>query len=405
VAAFGLEVVMLIALGSGCTSELGPSACLEDAECPEGFFCDRERSVCRLAQDLTLDAARVDAALADRSVVDSGPMDLRASALDQLDASVLDQARADTSSTDLRSTDIRLPDSLLPDSLLPDNLLPDSAVPDAASCADLSCPPDSHCVQDPGGMRCVCDLTECADGSCRPAGSCCATSVSYGDVELMVSDDTAQQSGNFADAWDLTMCPLFISFTYDGYGLEDLYGYSYTTTVGAHAWTELGVRASGGSNFNPSNVGIWLAADYDPTASTFLPDPGLDYDDKLILQRVGGHGEADYDLPATAGKQGYHRIWFDRDGVLPLQAQYPVAVDGANSGTAHMYVNGLEQGFETNNDVTTMDVHPMGMTWGGDMTQQQLFYSLTRGGSIVTTHQTRLLDIVASGCLRGCEGS
>ena len=192
---------------------------------------------------------------------------------------------------------------------------------------------------------------------------------------------------------------------------------------GAHAWSEFGARAVGYGNFNPTwaveGAGVWLATDYDWTAHTFDPDPLdspiLDLDDKLILQKGGGHGEGDYNLPSTPPTPGAnHRLWFDRDGVDKWQALNPLAVDGgtyntsgtydvvitlhadsATSGSAHMTINGLNQGFETDGDWETMELSPAGMTFTGDMTQMQVFYGLYGYGA---THSVTFEDITVTGC-------
>ena len=236
----------------------------------------------------------------------------------------------------------------------------------------------------------------------------------YGDVTL----SGGFQSGNFPQLWDLTACDLALSSTYDANGLVDDYG------GGAHAWSELGVRELGYGNFNPTwdveGAGVWLATDYDWTANTFDPDPPgsptLDLDDKLILQKAGGHGEGDYNLPSTPPNPGAnHRIWFDRDGVDQWQALSPLAVaggtyttsgtydvvitlhaDDASSGTAYMTINGLDQGFETDGNWNTMELSPAGMTFTGGMTKMQVFYGLYGYGA---THSVDFEDIEVTGCL------
>jgi len=186
------------------------------------------------------------------------------------------------------------------------------------------------------------------------------------------------QCGHFPEKWDLTLCPLTISFTVDLTGMVDDFG------DGAHAWSEFGVRAAGYGDFNPTwmegGAGVWLATDYDWTADTFDPDPPgkptQDIDDKLILQRGGGMGEGAYNLPASPPNQwANHRIWFDRDGVDQWQAQNPLMVDGGTyntggtyqvvlmlsainetTGNAYMTINGLYQGFETDGNWNTMEL-------------------------------------------------
>jgi hypothetical protein len=238
------------------------------------------------------------------------------------------------------------------------------------------------------------------------------TTKHYGDVTL----SGGFQSGDFSSGWDLTACDLEIAATVDSNGLVD--------DAGTHAWSELGARAVGYGNFNPTfgveGAGVWLATDYDWAANTFAPDPvgspTLDMDDKLILQKAGGHGEGDYNLPSTPPIPGNnHRFWFDRDGVDPYQAASPLAVNGGTyntggiydvvikmhstaptSGTAYMTINGLNQGFETDANWNTMELSPAGMTFTGDMAQMQVFYGLYGYGA---THGVVFRDITVTGCL------
>ena len=238
--------------------------------------------------------------------------------------------------------------------------------------------------------------------------------VNYGDITL----SGGFQAGHFPEWWDLTAGDMVIGFTYDGNGLVDDFGGN------AHAWAELGVRSPCYSDFNPTwmaeGAGVWLATDYHWAANTFEPDPPgspcLDLDDKLILQKGGGKGEGDYNLPSTPPVPGNnHRIWFDRDGVDQWQAQSPLAVDGgtyntggtydvvitlhandATSGTAYMTINGLDQGFETDGNWKTMELSPAGMTFTGDMTQMQVFFGLYGYGA---THSAVFQNIEVEGCL------
>ena len=240
------------------------------------------------------------------------------------------------------------------------------------------------------------------------------TTLDYGDVSL----SGGFQAGHFPQIWNLTACDLVLSFTYDANGLVD--------DSGAHAWAELGVREVGYGDFNPTwqveGAGVWLATDYDSAVGTFDPDPPgsptLDIDDKLILQKAGGHGEGDYNLPSTPpNPSANHRIWFDRDGVDQWQAQNPLAFDGgtyntggtydvvitlhadsATSGTAYMTINGLSQGFETDANWNTMELSPAGMTFTGDMAQMQVFYGLYGDGA---THSVAFNDITVTGCPTG----
>lgn len=253
------------------------------------------------------------------------------------------------------------------------------------------------------------------------------TTLYYGNVTL----SGGFVSSHFPQVWDLACCDLVVSFTYDANGLVD--------DAGAHAWAELGIRQVGYGDFNPTwlveGAGVWLATDYDWTVNTFAPDPPgsptLDLDDKLILQKGGGCGEGGY-WDGTQWTGGYnlpdvspapwnnHRIWFDRDGVDQWQAQNPLAVDGGTyntggtydvvitlhadsdtSGTAYMTINGLNQGFETDGNWSTMELSPAGMTFTGDMTQMQVFYGLYGYG---VTHGVEFRDITVTGCLVLEEG-
>jgi len=235
--------------------------------------------------------------------------------------------------------------------------------------------------------------------------------VKYGDVTL----SGGYEAGHFNDVWDLTLCDMTLSATVDLNGMVD--------DSGAHAWSELGIRAYGGGDFNPTwkseGAGVWLATDYDWTVGTFDPDPAtgptLDMDDKLILQKGGGWGEGSYNLPSTPPAPGNnHRVWYDRDGVDPWQGAWP-AVDGgtyntngiyhvaialhatdSTSGTAYMRINGLDQGFETDGNWNTMELTPAGMTFTGDMAGMQVFYGLYGDGAV---HGVEFSNIAVSGCL------
>jgi hypothetical protein len=238
------------------------------------------------------------------------------------------------------------------------------------------------------------------------------TTQDYGDVTL----SGGFQAGHFADWWDLTEGDMVISFTYDAAGLVD--------DAGAHAWAELGVRSPCDGDFNPTwqveGSGVWLATDYEWSANTFDPDPAgsptLDLDDKLILQKAGGHGEGDYNLPsAPPNPWANHRIWFDRDGVDQWQALNPLAIDGGTyntggtydivitlhatsetAGEAYMTINGLDQGFETDGDWKTMELSPAGMTFTGDMEHLRVFYGMFGYGA---THTVVFEDITVDGHL------
>jgi hypothetical protein len=248
-----------------------------------------------------------------------------------------------------------------------------------------------------------------------PASASGPDTEDYGDVTLI----GGFQAAHFPEWWDLTAGDLILSFTYDATGLAD--------DPGTHAWAELGVRSPCHGDFNPTwmdeGSGVWLATDYDWAANTFDPDPPgsptLDIDDKMILQKAGGHGEGDYNLPSTPPNPGAnHRIWFDRDGVDQWQGNpriWPLSVDGGTyntegtydivitlhadnqtTGTAYMTINGLDQGFETDGNWKTMELSPAGMTFTGDMEHLRVFYGIHGYGA---THTVVFEDISVEGQL------
>jgi hypothetical protein len=241
--------------------------------------------------------------------------------------------------------------------------------------------------------------------------------INYGDITL----SGGYQKGHFDDMraayWDLTKCDMVISFIYDATGLVD--------DSGCHAWAEIGIRAVGYGDFNPTwmseGAGIWLATDYDWTANTFDPDPTppgptLDMDDKLILQKGGGWDETKYNLPSSPPDPWTnYGVWFDRDGVDPWQATYWGSINGATyntagryhvvitlhatsatAGTAYMTVNGVSQGFYVSGWKNAQpEIYPAGMTFTGDMTKMQVFYGLYGYGA---THTVEFENITVTGC-------
>jgi hypothetical protein len=225
------------------------------------------------------------------------------------------------------------------------------------------------------------------------------------------------QAGHFPEWWDLTLGDMMISFTYDANGLVD--------DAGAHAWAELGVRSPCYGDFNPTwmaeGAGVWLATDYDWTANTFDPDPPgaptLDIDDKLILQKGGGQGEGNYNLPSIPPNPwANHAVWFDRDGVDQWQAQMWGAIDGVTyntdgtyeivitleatsdtTGEAYMTINGEPQGFYVPDwHSGPADLMPAGMTFTGDMEHLRVFYGLYGSGA---THTVVFEDVTVNGHL------
>ncbi|MGC9334173.1 MAG: hypothetical protein ACP5JJ_08505 [Anaerolineae bacterium] len=231
----------------------------------------------------------------------------------------------------------------------------------------------------------------------------------YGEINL----SGGSQVGHFEEVWDLRGCDLTLTFTYDGTGLLD--------DAGAHAWSQLGVREVGYEDFNPTmwveGAGVWLSTDYDSTADTFDEDPEQDLDDKLILQKAGGMGEGDYNLPSVPPNPwANHAVWFDRDGVDGYQEDmwgtkdgvtyntggtYKVVITlhatGAKTGTAFMTVNGEPQGFYVPEwHEGPPDLMPAGMTFTGAMSRMQVFYGLYGYGA---NHSVTFEDIVVEGCL------
>jgi hypothetical protein len=244
--------------------------------------------------------------------------------------------------------------------------------------------------------------------------------MNYGDITL----SGGFQAGHFPEWWDLTAGDLVLSFTYDANGLVDDFGGA------AHAWAELGVRSPCYGDFNPTwqveGAGVWLATDYHWAANTFDPDPPgapcSDLDDKLILQKAGGHGEGDYNLPSTPPNPwANHAVWFDRDGVDQWQAQMWGAIDGVtyntggtydvvitlhatsdSAGEAYMTINGEPQGFYVPNwHSGPADLMPAGMTFTGDMEHLQVFYGLYGYGA---THSVAFEDIMVEGYLGELPG-
>ncbi|MEM0449121.1 MAG: hypothetical protein QW520_04800 [Methanomassiliicoccales archaeon] len=157
-------------------------------------------------------------------------------------------------------------------------------------------------------------------------------------------------------------------------------------------------------------AGVWLATDYDWSANTFDPDPvgmpSLDLDDKLILQRRGGAGEGDYNLPYVPPVPwSNHRVWWDRDGVDPWQSDDTANTGGIYqieiflhatsdiTGEAYMRINGKWQGFETDGNWNTIELSPAGMTFVADMHALQVFYGIFGYGA---THSATFSNITVT---------
>jgi len=226
------------------------------------------------------------------------------------------------------------------------------------------------------------------------------------------------QSGHFGHVWDLTAGDLTITFTYDANGLVD--------DSGAHAWAQVGVRSPCDPDFSPGTKsggsGVWLSTDYDWSVNTFDPDPvgspKWDMDDKLILQKAWGQGEGYYNLPSTPpNPAASHAVWFDRDGVAPLEAAAWGAINGLTyntggkydvvirlhatsntTGTAYMTVNGRQQGFYVPGwHDGPADLMPAGVTFTGEMPQLRVFYGLRGVGA---THTVVFKNITVQGVLQ-----
>ncbi len=179
-------------------------------------------------------------------------------------------------------------------------------------------------------------------------------------------------------------------------------------------WATYFTYSQASGDFNPTwdveGSGVWLATDYEWTANTFDPDPPgaptQDLDDKLILQKAGGHGEGDYNLPSTPPNPwANHRVWWDRDGVDPWQNDETANTGGIyaieitlhatspTSGEAYMNIRGLDQGFEVDGNWSTIELTPAGMTFTGDMEHLQVFYGLYGYGA---THTVVFTDITVT---------
>jgi hypothetical protein len=169
-------------------------------------------------------------------------------------------------------------------------------------------------------------------------------------------------------------------------------------------------------------AGVWLSTDFEYVADTFDPDTApnacwplvleepypegypscLDLDDKLILQRRGGEGEASYNLPSTpANPWANFAVWWDRDGVDPWQNDATANTGGIydvvitlhatsdTTGEAYMTINGLAQELDTFTPTGT----PAGMTFTGDMQHLVVFYGLYGYGA---THTVEFRNITVT---------
>ncbi|MBN2446621.1 MAG: hypothetical protein JXO22_07845, partial [Phycisphaerae bacterium] len=269
----------------------------------------------------------------------------------------------------------------------------------------------SSCVQtiqitddEPPVITCPADITTNADaGTCSavlPSGMC------YGG--LTFTSTTAPT--HFDDVWDLTAGDMVLTYTIDMSGVTQTAAYETP-------YVEVGLRTVGDADFNPGpfntyqgGSGGWMTS----LVSDLATNPNLlDLDDKHNLNASGGRGEQDYDCtgPDTVvgpyGTYNSHGIWFDRDGVDPWQATYPLNIDGATYNTGGIYdieiryhaitpalgtmfatVNGVPTSFDTS--VGGLGGQPAGLSFLGDMTQMQVFagswFTSGAGGSVVASN-------------------
>ncbi|MBN2362429.1 MAG: hypothetical protein JXR83_23455 [Deltaproteobacteria bacterium] len=369
-------LVLVSGLGLSCSlCRLDSSAvtCEHTIDCPVGYRCHPDLGICIVDETPTADAAAGDAAAGDSAAADGGGLDRWQSDRWASDRETRDRWASDQMGDGGQNRDVAAGiDAALTDRESPDSSRADVAIGDAAT----SCP----------------------------------VTVTIGSFQQVASGVRK----HFPESWDLTRGDLILAFTYDATGIID-------EPQGVRTWAELGVRQSGGEDFNPAEgTGVWMVASIDQTAGTLDPDPvnqpNQDMDDILALQRRGGYDVEDYNLPSSPPVPGdNHRIWFDRDGVDQNQAHYPVNVDGgtyntggiydvvialhatgATTGTAYMTVNGLAQGFETDGNWSTIELTPAGMIWSGDMTRMQIFYSLGCSG---VASSVAFTSLTVTGCL------
>lgn len=247
-------------------------------------------------------------------------------------------------------------------------------------------------------------------------------SKTYGTTTVGSDSD----SGHFAELWDLTTCPLTISAQVDLTGVKDNDGYGGATL----AFSELGIREMGGPDFNPTGTGIWMITDKDSAVDTFSPEPTLDLDDKLLLQKAGGQAEEAYDLlPDYSGtllRDTNYGFWFDRDGILDTQqgtwgnedgvtyntgGTYAVELALDASDGARLTVNGIRQGFYTEEALGGLPtVTPVGLTFAGvdaDLSRMQVFYGFW-GTPADVGHVVTFNNLTVTGCpvpiiIDGCD--
>jgi len=222
----------------------------------------------------------------------------------------------------------------------------------------------------------------------------------YGDIveNGFVWLDTA------GDRWDLSQCDLIVSYTLD------MSGYVPPPMEEYNEWSMVGVG-------DPGGLRGWMASGAPEAADT---DPN-DYepDDKLCLSAHERYDEETYDAtdpdtivtPPIGEPTDSYGIWFDRDGVDPLDAGGWGMIDGQTYNTGGVYdvvvtfhaidptlgtmfatVNGIQTGFyETWRDDQPPDYYPVGKSVTGNLNNLRLFAWL-KGQNV------KVYDLTATGC-------
>lgn len=255
--------------------------------------------------------------------------------------------------------------------------------------------------------------------------------ISAGDVRTYPSMTfrPGASSTHFDDEWDLTACAavraatgcdLVLDATIDLSGSTELYD----------LWVEVGIRQTGGEDFNPDTsntqpggLGAWLVSQIldlsaDPTA--------FNANDWIGTQTASSLGPEEYDVPdcaspkvvGTIGTSDFFGFEFDRDGADPAHTQHPLAKAkgtyetgglykarlcyrsaDALSGTLCHTVNGVAPGFYTSSDTSGMpQIYPAGLGFTGDMTRMQVFVGYYSSGA--DTGQVVVSGLRVEGCVR-----
>jgi hypothetical protein len=178
-----------------------------------------------------------------------------------------------------------------------------------------------------------------------PAGAASSpTTLYYGDITLPPGGGFFWQPGT----WDLTACPLTISYQLDLTGAPNQ-AY-YWTHGGPFASADVGLMWPGSSQAGARMVGFLSDWDNKDTLFPTFPDKDSmqDLDDKFNMQRFPNPGSWDelmYDVycdtntvaSSPFGSYSNYGIWFDRDGVDPYQANMWGMVDGGTYNTKGIY--------------------------------------------------------------------